>query len=294
MKIRLKALLTALAVAVLSATLLAPIAGANGMMGNPTPSSWPTMMPTPRPSPSWTMMPTPTPSPSPSSTVVPGSWGDSWCGGGIWNGTGSTWGGTGMWGIGSGMSWLTSNPVALQAWPQLRANHVKALQTWYDTYKADLTSNPAQQALHALWTTFWTDMKAFYQQYGNGAAWTCPSDGMWGGWDMGGMMGHDWDAQHMWGSGYGASWMMSHRGGFGQWLTMRGKQTAAVTAWQQHYAGNLTGSAAQTAMQTMRTHQRTQVKNFYRNHHLSVTTSRMRYGAGGWMGLGGIWGGWGW
>ena len=88
--------------------------------------------------------------------------------------------------------------------------------------------------------------------------------------------------------------MTGHPGAFGQWMTMRARQTAAVTAWQQHYAGNLTGSAAQTAMQSMRTHMRTQVKNFYRNHHLTVTTSRMRYGAGGWMGLGGMWGGWGW
>ena len=54
-------------------------------------------------------------------------------------------------------------------------------------------------------------MKAFYEQYASGATWTCPSDGMWGGWDIGGMMGgHDWDAAHMWGTGYGAAWMTSH------------------------------------------------------------------------------------
>ena len=290
MKPRFKVLFTAIAVAVLSTALLASIAGANGMMGGPTPSSWPTMMPTPTPSSSWTMMPTPTPSPS--STAVPGSWGGGWCGGGMWGGTGS-WGGTGMWGTGKGTGWLTSNPAALQAWLQLRANHVKALQTWYAAYKANLGSVAAQEALHVLWATYWNDMKAFYLRYGNGATWTCPSYGMWGGW-MGGMMGGSWDPSHMWGTGYGASWMKGHRGGFGQWLTMRGKQTAAVTAWQQRYAGNLTSSAAQTAMQTMRAHQRMQVKSFYRNHHLTVTSSRMRYGAGGWMGLGGMWGGWGW
>ena len=62
-------------------------------------------------------------------------------------------------------------------------------------------------------------MKAFYEQYGNGAAWTCPSDGMWGGWDNGGMMGgHEWDASHMWGAGHGAAWMANHPRAFGHWL----------------------------------------------------------------------------
>ena len=44
----------------------------------------------------------------------------------------------------------------------------------------------------------------------------------------------------------------------------------------------------------MRAHHRAQVKTFYTKHHLSVTTARMRDGAGGWMGLGGMWGGFGW
>ena len=138
-------------------------------------------------------------------------------------------------------------------------------------------------------------MKAFYEQYANGATWTCPSDGMWGGWDNGGMMGHhDWDAAHMRGTGHGASWMTGHPGAFGRWLTMRGKQAAAVTAWQHRYSSNLKSGAAQTALHALRAHQRTQVKSFYQHHHLKVTSSRMRDGAGGWMGLGGMWGGFGW
>jgi hypothetical protein len=278
MKSKFKALLTALAVVVLAAAVLVPIASASGMMGTPSPS------------PSSTMTPTPMATLSPGSTTVPGGW----CGGGMWNGTGS-WGGTGMWGTGSGMAWLTSNPDALAAWTQLRADHQLAMQTWYDTYKADLTTPQAQQALHDLWTKNWNDMKAFYEQYAGGATWTAPSDGMWGGWDMGGMMGHiDWDASHMWGSGYGASWMMSHSSGFGQWLTMRGRQTAAVSAWQHRFRAHPDSSAAQTVLQTMRTHQLAQVKSFYMHHGLSVTTARMRDGAGGWMGLGGMWGGFGW
>jgi len=37
-----------------------------------------------------------------------------------------------------------------------------------------------------------------------------------------------------------------------------------------------------------------QVKSFCRQNNLSASSSRMRYGAGGWMGLGGMWGGFGW
>ena len=276
MRLRFKASLTALAVGVLAAALLVPVASASGMMGTSSLS------------PSSTMMPTPPPSPTPGTT------GGGWCGGGVWNGTGS-WGGTGMWGTGSGLAWLTSNPDALKAWTKLRADHQQAMRTWYDTYKADLTTPEAQQALHDLWTTNWNDMKAFYEQYGNGATWTCPSDGMWGGWDHGGMMGHhDWDATHMWGTGHGASWMMSHLGALGQWLTMRGKQMTAMNAWQRRYGTRPGSTAAQTALHTMRTHQRAQVKSFYVHHGLTVTTARMRDGAGGWMGLGGMWGGFGW
>jgi hypothetical protein len=217
-----------------------------------------------------------------------------WCGGGIWSGSGS-WGGTGMWGAGSGATWLTGHPEALQAWLRLRADHITTMQAWYDTYKADPTSAEAQQALNDIWTAFWNDMKAFYEQYGNGAAWTCPSAGMWSGWDMGGMMGqHDWDAAHMWGTGYGAAWMTRHRDGFGQWLTMRARQTTAVGAWARTYRGALTTTAAQNALHTLRARHRAEVKAFYTHHGLTVTTDRMRNGAGGWMGLGGMWGGFGW
>ncbi len=266
MKLRLNVFLTALAVAVLSAALLVPIAGA---------SSWGTTN-------------------SAGSMMGGGTGGNSWCGGGIWNGSGQ-WGGTGMWGTGFGAGWLAKNPVAFQAWLQLKADHIKAMQRWYDNYKPDLTTPVAQKALHDLWAAYWNDMKRLYEHYANGAVWTAPSSGIWGGWQMGSMMGGgSWNPDHMWGTGYGAAWMMNHPAGVGQWLTMRGQQTAAVTAWQQHYNANPGSSAAQTALQTMRAHQRAQVKTFYRRHHLSASTSRMRYGAGGWMGLGGMWGGFGW
>src|SRR5665647_565539 len=218
-----KAVLTALAVVVLATALLVPIAGASGVTSGPA-------------------------------TMMGDGTGDGWCGGGIWNGDGH-WGGTGMWGTGSGAQWLADNPAALEAWLQLKADHQAALQIWRDTYKADLRSPEAQQALHDLWTTFWNDMKAFYEQYGGGATWTCPSDGMWGGWDHDGVMGHhDWDASHMWGTGHGAAWMNGHPRAFGHWLTMRAKQTAAATAWQHRYGDHPGSDAAQAALKNIRAH----------------------------------------
>ena len=268
-----KAVLTALAVAVLATALLVPVAGAGapgGMMGSSTTSS------------------------SPSSAALPVDAGASWCGGGMWNGTGH-WSGSGMWGTGSGASWLANNPDALQVWLQLRADHVAAMQAWRDAYKAGLTTPEAQQALHDLWIKNWEDMKAFYERYATGAAWTCPSESMWGGWETGATMGdHGWNAAHMWGTGHGASWMAHHPGALRQWLTMRAKQTAKATAWTHRYGDHLRSRAARSALKALRAHQRAQVKSFCRHHHLRVTSSRVRDGAAGWMGLGGMWGGFGW
>ena len=167
MKPSLKALLTTLAVALLAVAVLVPIAGASGsagMMGSPSP--WPTMMGTP------------TPSPSPTGNT----WGDSWCGGGMWGGSGS-WGGTGMWGTGTGASLADEQPrrpAGLAAAP--RRPPRRACRPGTTPTRPTSRRPAAQQALHDLWTTFWNDMKAFYEQYGNGATWTCPSAGMWGGW----------------------------------------------------------------------------------------------------------------
>jgi hypothetical protein len=266
MRLRSKILLTAVAVAAASATLLVPIAGAaargatggwDGMRGGGTTSG-------------------------------------GWCGGGIWNGSGS-WGGTGMWGMGTGMAWLTDNPAAMQAWLRLRADHLAAMQTWYDTYQADPTSPEAQKALHDLWTGFWNDMKSFYEKYGNGATWTSPGAGMWNGWQMGGMMGGgSWNANHMWGSGYGASWMTSHAAGMGQWLAMRSGQMSAMNAWWQQHHSAPASASARGELRTLMARQRTQVRRFFQQHHLSTSSALMNAGAGGWVGLGGMWGGFGW
>ena len=261
MQFRLKTLLTALLLAALAAAIFVPaaLAGPAGMMGGGG-----------------------------------GGTGNGWCGGGTWDGTG-TWGGTGMWGMGGGMSWLLDNPEALQAWLELRAAHVQALRDWYDTYGSDPTSAEAQQALHDLWTTWWNDMKEFYEKYADGAGWTVPDSGMWHGWQMGSMMGEQgWDPDHMWGTGYGAEWMMSHPDGLGEWLTMRSAQVAGTAAWVHAHAGALKSHAAQRSLRRLTARHRAQVKRFFSAHGLPTDRAGMRSGAGGWMGLGGMWGGFGW
>ncbi len=256
MKASLKTLVAAFAVALVAAALLAPIAGAGG----PT----------------------------------TGTAANGMMGGGTSSGMGA-WAGTGMWGSGSGMAWLTDNPAALQVWLQLRTEHRQAMKTWYQTYKTDLTSPDAQQALHDLWTARWNDMQSFHEQYASGTDWTSPGSGMWGGWQMGDMMnGGSWNPNHMWGTGYGASWMTNHPAGMGQWLTLRGRQIGAMNAWWQQHSTAPGSPTAQAALKTLRARQRTQVEHFYRQHHLPTSSAMMRAATGGWMGLGGMWGGFGW
>jgi hypothetical protein len=266
MKLRPKVLLTTLAVAAFSTALMVPIAAADSgtMMGG--------------------------------GATVPGTQADSsTMMGGTWDGTGP-WGGTGMWGMtDSGMTWLADHPSAMQAWLQLRTEHLVAMHTWYDTHKVDLTSAQAQHALHDLWTEHWNDMQSFMGQYAGGTDWTVPAMGMWHGWQMGDMMnGGSWDASHMWGSGFGAFWMTSHRAGMGQWLALRSRQVSAANGWMQRYGSSPNTAAAQAALKTLTAHQRSQVKRFYKHHHLPASASMMRAATGGWMGLGGMWGGFGW
>ena len=217
--------------------------------------------------------------------------------GGMWNGTGP-WAGTGMWGMGSGtaagMSWLVDDPATLQAWLTLRAEHQAEMQTWFDTYRTDHTSPAAQQALHDLWTAHWNEMMAFSQRYAPGQDWTFPSSDMWSGWMMGSMMsGLSWDPAGMWGAGYGADWMTAHPAGMGRWMALRSRQLADTSAWAQSHGGDLSGPAAQTALTALMARHRAEVRTFYKHSHIAPTRTRMHYGTGGWMGLGGMWGGWG-
>jgi len=273
--------LAGLAAAIVAAlTLAVPLAASAT-----TPAAVPTGTMSPRPGGSVS------PAPSPSSTS------GGWCGGGIWNGSGA-WGGTGMWGTGFGRVWLEDHPQAFQAWLDLMAAHRTDMRGWYQTYRDDLRGDAAQQALHDLWQSFWNDMKSFYQQYANGAIWTAPGLDMWGGWMTGGGMGGGmmggWDPSHMWGTGYGVGWLTRHPGAMGVWLHLHRVQQAAIAGWWKGNSSNPTSTAAQTALTVMRQHHRAQVRTFLRHHHLRATTARMLFGAGGWMGLGGMWGGWGW
>jgi hypothetical protein len=263
MELRLKVFLTALAVAVLSAALLVPIAGASGSGANDGAGS---------------MM-------SDSSYGMMGA-GDGWCGGGMWDGSGS-WGGTGMWGTGFGAQWLGNHPDAFDAWITLRTDHMTELRAWYDLYKGDLTSSLAQQALKALWQDHWDDMKAFYQQYADGTDWVCPALTMWGGMG-GGMMGGGWT---MWGTGYGTGWLLTHATAFDRWQTLRAKQMSQVSTWWTTYRAQPFSTAAQSALTAMRSRHRTQDLTYMSNHHI---TSGSAWSYRGWMGLGGTWGGWGW
>jgi hypothetical protein len=71
-------------------------------------------------------------------------------------------------------------------------------------------------------------------------------------------------------------------------------QQTGIASWWKSHSADPTSAASQKALTTMRQHHSAQVKAFFRHHHLRVTATRMRFGAGGWMGLGGMWGGWGW
>jgi hypothetical protein len=296
MKLRLTALLTALAAAALAVALLVSCGGATTTGTTTTATAATTTGTT-----------------TSSSGTGAGSGTSGMMGGGVTTGASTStstatsavttsggwrtgmWGGTGMWGTANGMSWLAKNPAALKAWTQLRTSQQQAMQKWYQTYKGNLTTSAAQQALHNLWTTFVNETKASSQQYAKGATWICPATGMWSGWGMSGMMGgHSWNAKDMWGAAYGASWLTSHPAAFGQWLAMRSKQVAGVNAWVRKYDHALKSKAAQTALQHMNAQHRAQVKAFYTQHGLSASSTRMSYGAGGWMGLGGMWGGFGW
>ena len=253
-----------------------------------------TMMPTPIPmSGSGEMTPSPLPTPWMPGPLTPAGTPVGMMGG-MWSGSGP-WGATGMWGMSPGAGWLSRDPAALAAWLQLRTAHHAAMQAWYETYRADITSAAAQQALHDLWTGMWADMQAFSGQYAAGQDWTAPSDTMWGGWMMGSMMGTaTWDPAHMWGTGYGAEWMTTHMAAMGSWLSLRDRQLADATAWARKYGTDPSTTAARGALTAMTARHRTQARTFLRRHHVGTMQAAMRYATGGWMGLGGLWGGWGW
>ncbi len=216
------------------------------------------------------------PTPTPSPTAPTSSWG-SWCGGGYWNGSGTTWGGTGTWGIGFGGKWLLNHPDAFNAWLDLRTSQLDAIKAWYGQYSSAPFSAAAQTSLRTLWQQNWTDVKAWYQQYASGAAWVCPTAGCWG--------------RAMWGTGFGGGWLLRHPGAFADWIDLRLSTVNDVKAWFAQYSADPFSTTAQMALQTLRTEQRAEVVKFFSDHGITL---RAKWGCGGWMGLGGMWGGFGW
>ena len=92
------------------------------------------------------------------------------------------------------------HPAAFGAWLDLGSTTSTAMQALVRSSTGDLTSAAAQQALRALWQHHWTDMKAWYQQYGGGAT------------DLDQLSGGDCWGGVMWGSGYGSGWLLRATG----------------------------------------------------------------------------------
>ncbi len=61
---------------------------------------------------------------------------------------------------------LMSNPKALEAMQDLRAEHQGDMQAWSDRYGADPSSAEAQAALRNLREEHWNDMREVFEKYG--------------------------------------------------------------------------------------------------------------------------------
>lgn len=69
-------------------------------------------------------------------------------------------------GAGGACGALMSDPEAVRAMQDLRAEHQQEMQAWFDKYGADPTSEKAQAALRDLRTEHWKDMKALFDKVG--------------------------------------------------------------------------------------------------------------------------------
>jgi hypothetical protein len=62
----------------------------------------------------------------------------------------------------------------------------------------------------------------------------------------------------------------------------------------QEHQGALRSAGARTDLNHMTASHRAAVKSFFKHHGLRTNATMMQQATGGWMGLGGMWGGWGW
>jgi hypothetical protein len=61
---------------------------------------------------------------------------------------------------------LMSNPKALEAMRELRAEHQKEMQAWYQQYGSDRSSAEARAALQKLRAEHWNDMQELFKKFG--------------------------------------------------------------------------------------------------------------------------------
>ena len=61
---------------------------------------------------------------------------------------------------------LMNDPPAAKAMQDLRVEHQRDMQAWFDTYEADPSSAEAQAALQKLREEHWSDMKALADKLG--------------------------------------------------------------------------------------------------------------------------------
>ena len=111
---------------------------------------------------------------------------------------------------------LTGDPEALTAMQDLRADHQKGMQAWFDLYGSDPSSAEAQAALQKQRAEHWNDMQILFKKLGitapQGAG---PGNGAGGcGGDCGGAGYGQGTTQ---GSGYGGAMMGSGGGAMGGW-----------------------------------------------------------------------------
>jgi hypothetical protein len=79
---------------------------------------------------------------------------------------------------------LMSNPKALEAMQELRAEHQAEMQAWYQQYGSDPSSAAAQAARRQLREEHWNDMQQLFKKYGVKApAQAGQGGGMMGGWN---------------------------------------------------------------------------------------------------------------
>jgi hypothetical protein len=116
---------------------------------------------------------------------------------------------------GGACSTLMSNPKAIKAMQELRAEHQRDMQAWIGQYRSDPSSAEAEAALQKLREEHWSDMSGLFKRFGIKVPATLGPRGMMSGAGPGGCGGACGSARAAGagqGTGYGGG-MMSSGGG---------------------------------------------------------------------------------